>query len=637
MENHRIERRFARRRAWVVPVVKLCIISTAFLTAFLLRFDLQIPAANFTVFLALLLPLLAIKYTAFHFMRMNQGWWRYVSLSDVFVILKANVVASLAFLLYVVFIHGLAGVSRSVLILDGVLCFLFVCGTRFVTRAFREQYFPMFSRNRKDLNRTLIFGAGNAGQSIVREIRQNQSLNNVLIGFVDDDKHKIGKRFQGLKVLSSREILEEILELHNIDELIIAIPSAAGRDMRDIVEICLEQGVKVKTLPSVGELIDGTVSVSHIRDVDLEDLLGREEIKLDKESIDRYLKGKRIVVTGAAGSIGSELCRQIARFGPAELMTFDNAESPLFLLDRELSDRFPDLQHLPVIGDCRDGARVKMIFQAFKPQVVFHAAAYKHVPLMEANPAEAANNNVRGTMIVADTAHAMKVENFVMVSTDKAVNPTNIMGATKRTAELYVQGLSAKSDCHFVTVRFGNVLGSAGSVIPIFKEQVANGGPVTVTHPDVTRFFMTIPEASQLVLQAGSMGQGGEIFLLDMGEPVKIYDLAKELIRLSGFEPEKDIKIEFTGLRPGEKLYEELLIQGEGIVPTSHKQICVAKANTVAWEFLCPQLENLYQASRTYDLESVKTLLREIVPEYQPVNHPKLSPVSDEAKVVPIR
>ena len=628
---------FINRRIWVISAIKIGIISVSFLLAFLLRFDFTLSSATWGVFFSLLPAIIVIKMLVFRFMGLNQGWWRYVSLSDVIDIFKANGAASLAFLLYVVFIHGLQGVPRSVFVIDGMFCFVLICGIRFITRALREQYLPMFGKNSAELTRTLIVGAGNAGQMIVREIRQNRALNKFLVGYVDDDKSKVGNRFQGLLVLATREKLSTLFEEHAVNEVIIAIPSARGRDLRGIVDICLLHGVKVKTLPSVGELIDGRVSVSNIRDVDLEDLLGRESIKLDKESIDSYLKGKCIMVTGAAGSIGSELCRQIARFEPAQLLILDNSESPLFFLERELSASFPELHLSTVIGDCRDRARISMLCKAFKPQVVFHAAAYKHVPLMEANSAEAANNNVHGTQIVAETAHAHGVERFVLVSTDKAVNPTNVMGATKRTAELFVQGLAARSSTHFITVRFGNVLGSAGSVIPIFKEQIAHGGPVTVTHPEVTRFFMTIPEAAQLVLQAGSMGQGGEIFLLDMGEPVKILSLAEELIRLSGFEPGTDIEIAYTGLRPGEKLYEELLIAGEGILPTDHAKICIAKSNKVDFKALSNKLESLYQASRNYQLDDVKNLLREIVPEYQPAGHSNDEVSTPSRNVVPIR
>jgi FlaA1/EpsC-like NDP-sugar epimerase len=388
--------------------------------------------------------------------------------------------------------------------------------------------------------------------------------------------------------------------------------------MRAIVDRCKSLDVRFKTLPGMGALIDGRVSIQQVRDVALEDLLGREPVYLELERIRAYLEGKRVLITGAAGSIGSEICRQVARFRPHSIVLYDHGESPLFAIHNELGETFPGLHLTAVVGDVRDRARVEGIFEETLPQVVFHAAAYKHVPMMENNPAEAANNNVRGTRVVASAAHACHVESFVMISTDKAVNPTNVMGATKRAAELFVQALARDSRTRFVTVRFGNVLGSAGSVVPTFKRQIAAGGPVTVTHAEITRFFMTIPEATQLVLQAGSMGQGGEIYLLDMGEPVKIVTLAEELIRLSGFVPYEDIEIKFTGLRPGEKLYEELLIAGEGVKPTSHQQIMVAEATPIDRVALEEKLEELYRRQRDLDLPGVIAQLREIVPEFQP-------------------
>jgi FlaA1/EpsC-like NDP-sugar epimerase len=425
--------------------------------------------------------------------------------------------------------------------------------------------------------------------------------------------------------LGGQEDIVDICKNHNIDEVIIAIPSASGLQVRSIVEHCQKADVVHKILPGVGDLIDGRVSVEHIREVAFEDLLGREPISLEVERIQAYLRDKRVLVSGAGGSIGSELCRQVARFRPAKLVLFENAETPLFNIERELVDNYPEIPVAPIIGDIRYRARVEAIFEEFIPEVVFHAAAYKHVPMMELNPAEAVNNNVRGTRILADTANAIGVQHFVMISTDKAVNPTNVMGASKRAAELYVQNLAQRSRTHFVTVRFGNVLGSNGSVIPIFKEQISQGGPVTVTHSEITRFFMTIPEASQLVLQAGSMGRGGEIFLLDMGKPVKIVHLAEEMIRLSGLTPYEDIDIVFTGLRPGEKLYEELLIAGEGILPTNHKKIRVARATESDRKKLEAQLEELDQLARALDLNGVVTKLAEIVPEYQPECHWELS------------
>jgi FlaA1/EpsC-like NDP-sugar epimerase len=520
-------------------------------------------------------------------------------------------------------------IPRSVLILDGVFCFMLMGGVRFATRACREQFSPRpFSRRQTD-KRVLIVGAGDAGQVIVREMRSSHQLQMQLVGFVDDDPHKRNTQIFGVKVLGTQSELAEIVHDEKIDEVIIAIPSASGSQVKAIVERCRAMNVKFRTLPSVADLIDGSVSVQLLRDVSLEDLLGRKPISLDQVQINSYLKGKRVLVTGAGGSIGSEICRQLVRFNPAKLILFDNAETPLFLIEQEISESHPYVPLVPIIGDVRNSSRIEVIFDEQMPQVVFHAAAYKHVPMMENNPAEAVINNVRGTKLLADAADAFGVETFVMVSTDKAVNPTNVMGASKRAAELYVQSLALRSKTCFVTTRFGNVLGSNGSVIPTFREQIRKGGPVTVTHPEVTRYFMTIPEASQLVLQAGSMGQGGEIYLFDMGQPVKIIDLAEELIRLSGLQPHEDIEIVYTGLRPGEKLYEELLLAQEGTLPTHHEKICVAGSVAPTKELLDKQLEKLFAVAEALDLVAVRAQLRVIVPEYQSIEH------KQAAKVIP--
>lgn len=606
-------------RTLSVLALKSGLICLAFICAYALRFDFYIPEVYWSTIFSLMVPLLVIKLTIFRFMGMSTGWWRYVSLSDALTIFNANVVASAVFVLYVTFVFRLDNVPRSVLILDGVLCFLFACGIRLLTRAYREEYLPFSQRSLRGQSRVMIVGAGNAGQAIVREMRQNAALNKTPIGYLDADPSKRSQNFQGVPVLGGTHELPDLCRTFGIQEVVIAIPSATGKAMKEIVAMCQAAEVKFQTLPSVGNLLDGTVSVQQIRDVDMEDLLGRDAAQLDMEQIEGYLSGKRILVTGAGGSIGSELCRQLARFNPAQLVLYDNAETALFHINNQLKVDFPKIKVHPVIGDVRDQARVRSIFGKHHPEVVFHAAAYKHVPLMEENPAEAANNNVRGTRLLAEAADEIGASHFVMVSTDKAVNPTNIMGTTKRAAEIFVQNLARRSKTHFVTVRFGNVLGSNGSVIPTFREQIKAGGPVTVTHPDVTRFFMSIPEAAQLVLQAGSMGKGSEIFLLDMGESVKIVELAETMIRLSGFEPYEDIEIEFTGLRPGEKLYEELLLGGEGVQPTDHKKIRVASSTEVDWDDLLKTLDDLYVASRNYRIDEVVSLLSKIVPEYKPV------------------
>ena len=605
------------KRFWMILLFKAALIALSFLLAFLLCFDLHTVHADWALFEGLILPVLLIKLAVFWAMGLNHGWWRYVSIPDVFNLFLANLAASSIVFFYVAIGPGLTGVPRSLFLLDVMVCFLIGCGIRILTRAWRENYFPMGDASHDCGKRVLIVGAGYAGQMIVKEMRVNLSLNISIIGFIDDDPAKLNERFQGFPVLGCQTDLADICREYDIEEVIIAIPSATGRQLRCIIDSCRNARVTFKTLPGVGELIDGRVTVQQIKDVALEDLLGREPVTLDEEAIRSYLKGKRILVTGAAGSIGSEICRQIAPFQPERIILFDKAETPMFFLERELRQRFPDLPLSPVIGDIRHRTHTTSVFDEYRPEVVFHAAAYKHVPMMEANPDAAANNNVRGTKILADAAHSFGVHRFVMISTDKAVNPTNVMGASKRAAELYVQSLAGFSTTSFVTVRFGNVLGSNGSVIPIFREQIKKGGPVTVTDPEVIRYFMTIPEASQLVLQAGSMGKGGEIFLLDMGEPVKIVTLAEEMIRLSGFRPYEDIDIVFTGLRPGEKLFEELLLSGEGIQPTAHEKIMVARAEMHDWKSLNAMIEDLYKVTQMLDTRQILNTLREIVPEFR--------------------
>ena len=620
---------FYKHRFFVIFVLTSLIVIGSFLLAYAIRFDFSIPTNYWGRIFSLLPVVLLIKLGLFWQFGCFRGWWRYVSMPDLVQMFKANLLASLVFVVYAVLIYRLELIPRTVLILDGILCFLFVGGIRFATRAFREHYLPLRRGTELKKTRALLVGAGDAGQLIAREIRSNQFLDLDLVGFIDDDPVKFRASFQGVDVLGSQVNINRIVRDYRIDEIIIAIPSATGRQIRSIIENCRESNVKFRILPKIGDLIDGKASVQQIRDVDLNDLLGREPIMLDEAQISHYIQGKRVLVTGAGGSIGSEICRQVARFKPQKLVLFENAETPLFMIEKELVQNFPELPIVPIIGDVRNRSRVNVIFDDQMPQVVFHAAAYKHVPMMEINPAEAVNNNVQGTRLVADAAIGCGVEKFVMISTDKAVRPANIMGSTKRVAELYVQALSGRSKTNFITTRFGNVLGSNGSVIPTFKEQIAAGGPVTVTHPEVTRFFMTIPEATQLVLQAGSMGKGEEIFLFDMGEPVKISKLAEEMIKLSGMKPHEDIEIAYVGLRPGEKLYEELLLDEEGVLSTPHKKICRAQSVCVDYGQLVKGIDALVADAKVLDLQGVREKLRLLVPEYTPVVN------KSTAKIIP--
>ncbi len=605
-----------RVRKVLILFFHLVAIIFSLVDAFALRFDLTIPANYWPTIFELLPAVVVLKITVFWAMGLSEGWWRYVSIPDLMQIFKANALASVTVVLYVVFFHSFEGLPRSVIVLDFILCFSIMIGVRVVTRILREHLALNHKGYHSKPKSVLIVGSGVVAQSIVREIRENPKLDKAVLGYVDNDLRRQGKVFYGVPVIGTHDDLEKLCSRNGIDLVIVAQSSVTPRELRDIVTFCKRHGITSKILPALGDIIDGRVSMEQCRSVQIEDLLGRAPIRLEVHEISAYLHGKRILITGAAGSIGSEICRQVAKFNPSHLVLFEHAETPLFHIENELREKFPHLSISPSLSDIRDVARVTQVFSEYKPQVVFHAAAYKHVPMSEVNPIEVVKNNVFGTKNIVDASFACSVEHFVQISTDKAVNPTNIMGATKRVAELYVQNLPRNGGTKAVTVRFGNVLGSHGSVIPIFRQQILKGGPVTVTHPEITRFFMTIPEAVQLVLQAGSMGQGGEIFLLDMGDPVKIVCLAEEMIRLSGRKPYEEIEIVFTGLRPGEKLYEELLISGEGVKATRHEKIRIFEAANFSSEWLKDETDLLLQATRQTDVDRVVALLKELVPEF---------------------
>jgi len=466
------------------------------------------------------------------------------------------------------------------------------------------------------LKRFLIVGAGDAGEALLREIMRMRFEQYDVVGFIDDDLAKQGFNIHGISVLGTVEQLAQICQKEKIDEIAIAMPSATHKELRRVVQICQGTKIRFRTVPSITDIASGRFKVSEIRDVDIDDLLGRDVVQLELDMIERFLKDKVILVTGAGGSIGSEMCRQVCNFGPKQLLLIEQAENPLFYIERELRDSFPDVATEALVCNITNRARVEQVFEKYRPEVVIHAAAHKHVPLMETNPGEAVKNNIVGTRNVADAADAYGAGDFVMISTDKAVNPTSIMGSSKRVAEMYIQDLNNTSKTHFVTVRFGNVLGSEGSVVPIFNKQIAAGGPVTITHPEMKRYFMTIPEASQLVLQAATMGQGGEIFVLDMGEPVRIVDLAKELITLSGFRPGEDIEMVFTGLRPGEKLFEELSIAGEDMLATRHPKIAAWKNIPKDRQTLRAEIDKLIAIADSQDYDKIVESIKQLIPEY---------------------
>jgi FlaA1/EpsC-like NDP-sugar epimerase len=494
---------------------------------------------------------------------------------------------------------------------------ILVGGLRFGIRTLWQLARSVARQEGIDRKRLLIVGGGNAGEMLLREIQKTYAHRYLPVAIVDDDARKIGQSIHGVPVLGPLSKVTEIVRLKQAEEILLAIPTATGKDMRRILDLCKPAGVPIRTIPGIDQVVDGNITVNQIRQVDIEDLLGRDAVTLDQRSLQELFTGRVVMVTGAGGSIGSELCRQIARFKPSQLLLVEQAENALFEINRELHQRFPAVNFVPCIADICDRNRMEAIFERNKPSVVLHAAAHKHVPMMELNPGEAIKNNVGGTRLLADLSHAHGVERFVMISTDKAVNPTSMMGASKRIAEIYVQAMSQRSKTRFVAVRFGNVLGSAGSVLPIFREQIARGGPVTVTHPEMRRYFMTIPEASQLVMQAGAMGRGGEIFVLDMGEPVKIVDLARDLITLSGLKPDIDIEIQFSGMRPGEKLFEELSTAEEASDKTLHPKIFIGRLSPRPYEAVTQELATLAGladgASSAQIIERVKVLVPELI------------------------
>ncbi len=605
-----------RGRTAVKFFLTLWIFVSAYSLAWRLRFEFDVPPDMVAVMRETIPILVIAKALGFFAFGQFRGWWRYVSIKDVLPVAAGSVLGSVLFSAGVWGLWGPHHVPRSIYLLDWVNTMALVLGARYLIRMGRES---LGRKGHVTERRVLIVRAGAAGQMIAREIAENVSLGMEQGGFVDDDRAKIGTRIQGVKVLGGHEKIAEICGEYDVNEIVIAIPSASASVVRHIVEHCSEVTAAFRILPGIGDLIDGKVSVRALRNVDLEDLLGRDPVAIDTELLRRHITGRAVMVTGAAGSIGSELCRQIARLSPTRLILFEIAESPLFYLEMELRRRFPAVGLVPVIGDVRDRGRVEEIVRAHRPAIVFHAAAYKHVPMMEIHPVEAVKTNVLGTRIVAEAAAKFGVGRFVLVSTDKAVRPTNVMGATKRLAELVIHNVANRQGpTVFVAVRFGNVLGSVGSVIPVFRHQLKTTGKLTVTHRDASRYFMLIPEAAGLILQAGAMGEGGEVFVLDMGEPVKIVDLAKNLIRLSGKELGVDAEIVYTGLRPGEKLHEELIVEGEDVGGTTHPKVMKLIGNEMIPPALSKRLDELIVYAVTGERSGVVEKLGALVKGYRP-------------------
>jgi FlaA1/EpsC-like NDP-sugar epimerase len=590
-------------------------------SAFFLRYDFMIPPAKMPV-LAILIPtLLVVKGLAFFFTRLYRTQWQTAGISDVIQLLKANATASFTFTLAGLILAS-PNVPRSIYVLDFLLCFLLIAGARFSVRI----AFDLVHSFRAATGSTpiLIYGAGSAGITLLREMQSNRKLRLQVIGFIDDDPKKVKGILLGVPVLGKGRDLPKIVErAHSrgldLSEVVLAMPSATGRAMREALANCRAAGLVCKTVPGLGELLTGSGLRTQMRNISVNDLLGREPIQLEERLIRVKLSGKSVLVTGGAGSIGSELCRQVANFRPVRLVIFDQAESDLFRIELELHQRHPELEIVPCVGDIRDKGLVDEVMRRNAISAVFHAAAYKHVPMMEANVVEALLNNVVGTWNVARAAKEHRADVFLMISTDKAVKPTNVMGASKRAAELVVKyiGDSTRTGI-YLSVRFGNVLGSNGSVVPLFQQQIAAGGPVTVTHPDMRRYFMTIPEAVQLVLQASAMGKKSEIFVLNMGEPIRIVDLARNMIRLAGYEPDEDIEIRFTGPRAGEKMFEELMLEGEQIKPTYHEKIKIFQATDTTIVAMDNWIGELTRMVDSRQEGALIAHIAQIVPEYQP-------------------
>lgn len=611
----------SRLNTGIAMLHDLFVAAVAWWCAYLLRFNFDLSAEYQAELLRTMIWVVPLQGAVFWSFGLYRGIWRYASVSDLRRILFAVVTATALIPLELALFRVQAVVPRSVLIIDPLLMLLFMGGSRLVYRLWKENL--LYGDFHLSGEPVLVLGAGSAGIGLSKELARSNAWHQV--GFLDDETSEHGKIINGIKVLGGIDSLPHWVRRFGVTQVIIAMPSASHQIRKHVVDLVNGCNVKMLTVPSFDDLLLGRVAISQLRAVELDDLLGRDPVQMDVEGGHALLNNKVVMVTGAGGSIGSELCRQIAHFSPQSLLLFEANEFALYNMEQEFARTFPQLEIICLAGDVRDEARVEQVFEQFKPAVVFHAAAYKHVPLMEQqNSWQAVRNNVFGTWCVASTARRHATEKFVLISTDKAVNPTNVMGTTKRLAEMVCQGLQQESGTQFVMVRFGNVLGSTGSVIPKFREQIAKGGPITVTHPDITRYFMSIPEAAQLVLQAGLMGQGGEIFVLDMGQPVKIVDLARDLIRLSGLK-EEDIKIEFSGLRPGEKLYEELLADSERTLETPHPKLRIAQARSLgADDYLHALIKWINTSNVVWTDDEVKLKLQQWVPEYTPTSNNKL-------------
>lgn len=609
MDNKKLEVLGVKYRRFIILTIHLFLVACAYIAAFYLCLDLKINNNYWRLIIKSFPVLVGVKLVVFGYFGLYSGLWKYASIDDIFRIIKAHIVATLCFISAVAFIFTLNDFPRPIFILDCILSFCLIAGIRFATRLFRETFRLTSGKKRK---RVIIIGAGEAGVMVLREAKINSDANIEVVGFVDDDPNKKNLRIQGVGILGTRNDIAPIVDKYGIDEIIIAIPSAKGEVIRGIISHCQIPGVKSRIVPGLQKILNGDLEVKP-RDMKPEYLLGRETVNINEKEIMGYLSGKTVLITGAGGSIGLALCRQVVNFNPREVLLFDFNENNVYYLGIELLTKHPHIKFRTIIGDIKDIGLLKNVFSLYRPQVVFHAAAHKHVPLMEENPVAAVKNNIIGSRNLIYAADHYKVERFIFISTDKAVNPTSVMGSAKRIAEMILQSKAKTSKTKFMAVRFGNVLGSDGSVVPLFKRQIEEGGPVTVTHPEVKRYFMSINEASQLVLQAGSMGKAGEIFILDMGEQIKILDLAKELIAFYGLKPEEDIKIKFVGLRPGEKLFEETLLNSEKDKATKADKIYIAQSDYFDLRVLRRKIKELEDAAKIMDEPRTVKILHEII------------------------
>ena len=628
-----------RKNIWLFLSTDIFIIGLSLYLSYALRFDFAIPDHYLNDLGYVFIILLFSKISSFLFFKLYKGMWRFTSISDLINVLKATFIASLFSISVILLVLGASSVPRTVLLIDYLLTTIGIAAVRASVRIYSTRFIVGNGKNKqknkltsKIKTRLLLLGAGSSGEKIIREVKENPSSTYRIIGLLDDDPSKIGTTIHRIPILGKIEDLHTISTSY--DEILICIPTATNTQMRSIVAQCKVVGKPYRTIPTVYELIDKQISINTIREVSMADLLGRQEVNLDRSSISNYIYGKRVLVTGAGGSIGSELVKQCLGYSPDLLLLFDQSEHNLFNIDNYCKEIRNSTGIHPILGDIRDKSMVDSVFNSFQPHVVLHAAAYKHDPMQENNPWEAVITNIQGTLNVMEACENNDVDRFVLVSTDKAVNPTNIMGATKRVSEILIQSKTKNSKVKYLGVRFGNVIGSSGSVIPTFQEQINNGGPITITDPNMKRYFMSIPEAAQLILQAGSIGESGEIYVLDMGKPVLVKEIAYELIRLSGLEPEVDISIEYIGLRPGEKMYEELMTSSETLVDTSHEKIMVLKDGVEhQWDYLLSEIDKIVKSAKSYDSDLIKNKLKEFIPEYHPSKENKIFNLSPSGKV----